>query len=370
MAVMSKVMGWFAVIAMLVAVACQGTAQRSDAGRMSTSTTAVGAWGEPVAPGTLAYLQDGDVWLHDAFGGRTVQVTDDGTVHVESEPRFIGRERLSFLSEHDQGQVLTVIDLNTGRTDKVAQGRIVTYAWDPDGERLAIIKAVGGDEVVLSVRQAPHGPDSELRRFPIGGDRGPFPGIEEYQLSWSPDGSSILYVDTYLSDLSLDNPEPTLFIMSPDGQDIIRPVPSGTLARWTPDGRRLYFFAYRQRVFDRRTREVADLGFALGEHPSVSPDSTLIAYNDSPASPSLFVRNMKDQTERIVARDAVHAVWLSNEALAVTDTRPCPESPENCDAGGHGTRWEATGTVSKLTPDTGERNPLLLPSTSHVDVAR
>lgn len=367
---MPKLSGWFAVIALLLGTACEGDSSRSEAGPMRTSTTEMHTWGEPAQPGTLAYVQDGDVWLHDPFGGTTRQVTNDGVVHVESAPRFIGRDRLSFLSEHDESQILTIIDLSTGSTTTVAEGRIATYAWDPGGERLAMIKGVGGDEVALSVRQAPHEPDSVLRRFPTGAERGPFLALEEYQLSWSPDGSSILYVDTYLSDLSLDNPEPTLFVMNPEGHDIISPVPSGTFARWTPDGRRLYFFAYRQQVFDPSTGEVAELGFGFGVHPSVSPDGTHVAYNDSAASPSLVVRNLKDQTERVVARDAVRAVWLSNEALAVTDTRPCPESPEICNAGGHGSLWEATGTVSKLTPDTGERTPLPLPSTSHVDVAR
>ena len=267
--------------------------------------------------------------------------------------------------------MLKVTDLITGATSDVVQGRIVSYTWSPNGRRLATEEVLSRGRMALFVRTVPGGHPAELRRFPIGGDRGGFPGWDEYQLTWSPDGSSILYVDTRLSSTpSDDHPEPTLFVIRPAGSDVIPPVPDGTRARWAPDGRRLYFYAKRWRVFDATTGDITDLGFDLGPNPAVSPDGKFVAYNDDSANPTVFVRNIAAGTTQALIGDAVQPVWLSADALAVSDTRPCPRPQPDCEAGGHGTLWESNSTVSLVTIAKVAPNPLPLQSTLGVDVAR
>lgn len=385
---MLRVLRSVAAVCLVSLVACdRGSLQTSEAGSAVTSTTVTGAasaassstptttvlpaWGRTASPGTLSYVRDGDIWLHDPWNGETLRVTGDGTAREDSVPRFIGRDRLSFLSGDDQTEVLKVTDLVTGATSDVVQGRIVSYTWSPNGRRLATEELISGGRTALFVRTVPGGHPAELRRFAVGGDRGGFPGWDEHQLTWSPDGSSILYVDTRLSSTpSDDHPEPTLFLIRPAGSDVISPVPDGTRARWAPDGRRLYFYAKRWRVFDATTGEVTDLRFDLGPNPAVSPDGEFVAYNDDSANPTVFVRNIADGTTQALIGDAVQPVWLSADALAVSDTRPCPRPHPDCEAGGHGTLWEATSTVSAVPIAEAARNPLPLPSTLEVDVAR
>lgn len=59
-----------------------------------------------------------------------------------------------------------------------------------------------------------------------------------------------------------------------------------------------------------------------------------------------------------MAGGAVAPLWLDAGHVVVTDTRPCPDPPEECMAGGHGSMFHPAGTTSVVDVATGARREI------------
>jgi hypothetical protein len=70
-----------------------------------------------------------------------------------------------------------------------------------------------------------------------------------------------------------------------------------------------------------------------------------------------------------VTSGAIAPVWLDGGHLAVTDTQPCPDTPDECMAGGHGSVFHPAGTASAVDVTSGERTPIAPLSTDNSDIA-
>jgi hypothetical protein len=108
-----------------------------------------------------------------------------------------------------------------------------------------------------------------------------------------------------------------------------------------------------------------------GSRPSLAPDGQLLAYDDGEDTPSLYVVDPRTpgSQPRFLARSAIAPVWLSPSRLAVTNTRPCPDSEDTCLAGGHGSMFEPAGTAAAIDLSTGRRSPLPPIPTDGADTA-
>ena len=334
-------------------------------GQVTTTTAA-----PPARVGTVSYSENGDVWLFDGTTGEKRQLTTDGETRLDRAPRFVSSEVVSYLSGQEH-VVLRTIDLASGTTRDVAEGPIDRYAWSPDRRQVVTLEQVGERESALKIRDVDHPNQTELRRFahPNELDRGTFEGLDELSLAWAP-GSAILFVDTSLSYMSPDDDAATLFLLRPDGTPVMAPVPRATFGRWSVDGRQVYYLARHWHVFDMTSGAVRRLPFGFGPFPTLSPDGEKIAYHGDGAEPPVWIADLRTGAQREVTRGAIHPVWLDNDNLIMTNTVRCPRSPQECEAGGHGSLWDTANTTSRLDLRTGAREPLPLSSTEDIDVVR
>ncbi len=137
-------------------------------------------------------------------------------------------DRLALVEESAGGQDVLVIDVDRGRTTRVARGlaEIDGLSWAPDGGRLAFGARRGGGPAIFVARSD----GSELRRLAAG--RAP---------SWSPDGTRIAFSAAPAGDeeifvVRLDSGSIAGLTAHP-GRDVT-PL-------WAPDGARLAFASSR-----------------------------------------------------------------------------------------------------------------------------
>lgn len=328
----------------------------------STSTTAPAA----VRFGRVAWARQGDVWLYDAETGKRRALTSDGERRYDSQPRFRDPSRVTYLNaagKFSPDPTLMEYDLTTGRGHAVTRlfRQVRAYDWRPDGTTLAYY-GVNGEGEATELHLTGNGPPRTRLFAPILG-RGGYVNYGETRVEWAPDGRHLLVQDTAL-DTAQDE---TLYILQPDGTDALPPRP-GTWARWSPDGRTIYCLCgtvakaadWAWQAVDVSTGAATPLLITAGARPSLSPDGRLLAFDDGEDTPSIHVLDLQKPTStpRFLARAAMAPVWLSSSRLAVTNTRPCPATQDDCLAGGHGSMFGPPGTASALDLITGRRSPL------------
>jgi Tol biopolymer transport system component len=327
--------------------------------------------------GRVVWAERGDIWLYDAETDKRRRLTTDGVARHDSKPRFRDGTRITYLTSNEEfgpDPSLVEFDLGSGTSHALNRlaGYIRAYDWSPDGQTLAYY-GIPTEDGVTELHITGNGPP-RLRRFvPILG-RGGFINYDETRIEWSPDGRRLLVQDTAL-DTSQDE---TLFILNADGSNALAPR-LGTWARWSPDGRTVYCdCASTQELADWQWKaiDVASgasrlLLISAGARPSVSPDGRLLAFDDGKDTPSVYVLDPRSpgSVPRFLARAAIAPVWLSPSQLAVTDSRPCPDSEDECLAGGHGSMFEPAGTASAIDLATGRRSPLPPIATDGADTA-
>jgi dipeptidyl aminopeptidase/acylaminoacyl peptidase len=315
------------------------------------------------------------VWLYEAETGQRRRLTTDGAAHHDSKPRFRDGNRVTYLTsakEFGPDPSLVELDLASGRRHALRQlpGNIRTYDWSPEGKTLAYY-STPSDDGMTELHITGNGPE-RLRRFvPILG-RGGFINYDETRIEWSPDGRRLLLQDTAL-DTSQDQ---TLYILNADGSNAARPW-LGAWARWSADSRSVYCLCatnltkadWLWHSVDVASGVSTPLLINAGARPSLSPDGRLLAFDDGEDTPSVYVLDPRTpgNQPRFLARGAIAPVWLNYARLAVTDTRPCPHSEDECLAGGHGSMFEPAGTTSAVDLPTGRRSSLPPISTDGAD---
>ena len=313
----------------------------------------------------VVWAENGDVWLYDGETGRRRRLTKDGVARHDSKPRFRSGGMITYLSasqESGPDPAMFEVDLATGTSQMVRRlpGYIGAYDWSPDGNALAYYSAPaedGATELHITGGGLPR-----LRRFvPILG-RGGFINYDETRVEWSPDGRRLLLQDTAL-DTSQNE---TLYILNADGSDALAPQ-LGTWARWSSDGRTIYCHCattttandWLWKAIDVTSGVSTPLPVPSGARPSVSP-AGLLAYDDGEDTPSVYVLDPRapGSQPRLLARAAIAPIWLSPSRLALTNTRPCPRTEDECIAGGHGSTFEPAGTAAAFDLTTTRRTPL------------
>ena len=184
------------------------------------------------------------VWSPD--GQRLAFVANEGEVY--------SRERRTVYTVRPDGSELTKVG-EMGASLPYPDELTVAPAWHPDGERLAFTGFDGERLTIHTVRFD----GEDLRR--VWGDK-PDGYAHISQVSWSPNGSEILFVSNGTNDTWAYN---GIYVVRPDGSGLRSLDFRGTniLAAWSPDGSRIA-------IYDAKT----NYGYGLISISTVSRDGT------------------------------------------------------------------------------------------------
>ena len=325
--------------------------------------------------GRVVWAEKGDVWLYEQDTGERRPLTTDGFLRHDSKPQFRDGARVTYLTsnrEFGPDPTLVEFDLASGRSRalQTLPGRVRAYDWSPDGTTLASY-AARSDDGATELHITGSGPPRVRRFVPILG-RGGFINYDETRIDWSPDGRYLLAQDTAL-DTSQDE---TLSILDASG-DSARPARLGTWARWSADGRTVYCLCGTTLSHSDWVWQAIDLGSGVstplpipaGARPSLSPNGHFLAFDDGEDTPSVYVLDLRTHgiVPRFLAGAAIAPVWLGRSQLAVTDTQPCPDTEDECIAGGHGSMFAPAGTASAIDVTSRRRSSLPPMSTEGAD---
>lgn len=308
----------------------------------------------PAGPGearAVAFTAQEDVWIYVPATNKAKRLTQNPKECWAGRTSWRNATYLSFTS----GDTIHGLDLSSGKVETLLTTKhgVMSMDWSPDGKTLAYLTSWsgedgnGGPQVVL---YRPASDASEvIRTLPQ------LPGRcgsedDEIAVTWAPDGHALIVVNT----ASIDEKH-TMYVMDPDGHDLV-PARAGTIARWAPDSRRIY---YRDFDGDRKwhtlNSETGDTGTLGTMKPgtfdlAVSPDGSLLAYHDGLDDVGTYIFDVATKTQRKVADDAVMAVWLGPRTILVTDTKPCGDECFH-------SAWTQKGTTSVVDVVTKERTP-------------
>lgn len=157
-------------------------------------------------------------------------------------------------------------------------------------------------------------------------------------------------------------PDNTMYVLDRNGKDLAAPR-MGTMARWGADSGTVIYrdFAGNKRAWhllDLGTGKVRDLAMTAGTvRPALSPDRTLIAYDDAQGEPTIYVFDLTTGRERKLATGSLGAIWLSNDTLAATVVRACVPAT-NCEG-----NWVDEKRAVHISLADGAGRPITLRST-------
>ncbi|MEX2555107.1 MAG: hypothetical protein WEB06_05695 [Actinomycetota bacterium] len=293
-----------------------------------------------------------DLWIYEIEDGSHYRLTSDGDAVVEVLPQFTGRNTVSFVEGSDEqkpGPALFELDFKAGSTPKelfrVQGGSIFRYDWSPDGSAVAFLNFDDAGASALRIWTRSDGRIRTVKSFPVLLGRGI--GLEdEVSVAWSPDGRSMLVVDTFR-----DPPlKVTMWVLDLEGKDIV-PARAGTFGRWGSDSKTIYYKDYsgsgdwfRLGVSDNKRTMLAIPDERL--NPAISPGGDLIALNGGGSKPSVYFFDV-DKGSEVKIGAGVVPVWLSDTEVAVTDVRACTAEEECFEA----PPWKPLDTASKLGVD-------------------
>lgn len=281
-----------------VGLACGEVIKRTDPRGASTKTLA-------------AFSSATGVSLYDV-DANSVRTLDENGSPVARQPRFRSPGLVSFVRNrvpsddiHLFGQdSLFEVDLASGVGEEILRlpNGLLGYDWSPDGTLLAYLLLGDSPANVLCLFDSRIGATRALRSL------GPWAGREgnahdDVSLAWSAAATNVLVVDT------VEEPA-NVFVVDLDGGDVVAPR-DGTFARWLADGWIAFqkdpqdsTKAWEWFVVSTATDAAQRFGLpATALRPEVSPDGTMIAFDDGDADePSVFVFDIDAGTTRRIAR--------------------------------------------------------------------
>jgi Tol biopolymer transport system component len=182
----------------------------------------------------LALIDGGTIYQMDANGRSLQQLIQMGFHHRSLAWSPDGRS-LSFTAYTETGWTVFVLDTISGRIRNVSRNieNPAFSGWSPDGNRLAIAGTVPPYTYAFYLVAA----DGSDRRALVNNYRNFI-----YGLSWSPDGTQVVYTERTPGDASHD----TLYVMYPDGSSQRQVASTFTLESnafglWSPDSARIVY---------------------------------------------------------------------------------------------------------------------------------
>lgn len=355
-------------ISILVAVLLAGCTSASHPSRASKPTNASksSTAQQPrhsLALKAIAYVgTDGGLWLYEVSSRRSTQLVKSSSNILISQPRFIGSNQIDYIETddgHANAKIISVqLDLNKKRTVlKRNPDGIDAFGWTSKDRSLAYVREGNPPGIRLDEGGTS---DRQIRTLVTSGGRD-FVQEDEISIAWSPDGRSVLAVNTTQSD--------SIVVLDRSGHVLTRPI-FGSDARWLPDGAHIIyrdnadFAAVRTNWLEldlrtNGTRLVARTADRV--RARLSPDGKQLAYDDGLTKS--FILDLSTGKERLLVRGAIAPVWTSSKTLLLTRVRPCKEG--ECDPT---QPWVALGRSEAITTDGLPKTALSISSTVDADL--
>jgi hypothetical protein len=278
--------------------------------------------------------------------GEPIRVGDDTTSY--RYPSVLSDGSIVYASvEGDRSSVWRFFPETTDHKRMMSiAGNIVGLSARNDGSVAIMVQPTDGETGATVYLLTDGATPEQLWAFPVALGRGVSP-TDEIALSWSPDGTRLVIVNTSV-DVAQERQTETLVILdiSEDGTALSAVVRHGTHARWLPDGTLLYRplsnDAGRWVIIDPADPDdetPTSVVVPTGSIPAVSPDGSRVAVEDADTGQVIIFELDGGETERIDG--AIFPVWFSDSDLLVTSAKAC--EPEDCGM----LEWlpDGTGTV-------------------------
>jgi serine/threonine-protein kinase len=299
----------------------------------------------------IAY-QDGtgDIHVFDTATGVDRALTTDGAGVGYSEVAFRSASSISFVSANAGNadvSTLFLLDERTGKRTTVysSDTSIDDAEWSPDATRVAIL--VSG---ALLIHDMASDTTSTVLTLPPENQVDRNIASDEASVFWSPNGTMICVVDTYV----VPPARPTMWVIRPDGAPVVSSR-DGTEPVWSKDSSTIYYRPFSAGdqwlalSLAHDTESVLANLRADAYFPILSPDGTELAYSDAAPTSSVYTYDLRTQTETRVARGFTYPTWLSSNGLLVVMSRPCSTAcPE---------AWTTVGAARVLNTETGQQAP-------------
>lgn len=312
----------------------------------------------------VAYVDDHDLWLYDMARDIVRPLTEDREQRFERDPAFLDDSELLYnaSSSTETTSMIEAIPIGGGAPREIVrdEGRILDFDLSPDSSMIAYLtfKHVGETAHRLKVVRLSGGNPKVLRTLGQVSGRGA--GSEdEVSVDWSPNGKLLLVTDTHVDQDRKDG----ISLLDRRGREEI-PRWTGTHARWSPDGRTVYFRGHAEAgnvdwfALDLKSKRTKELTMRRGtNNPAIAPDGSSLVYDTSyfgdmppgtPRSreaPAVYRYELPGGPEVRVKGDAMAPLWISSGDLLVTDVmRPGAGAPTL-------NSWEMIGTVTRVSAD-------------------
>ena len=298
--------------ALLTAGACGGDGEAPTPSPTAQPST-IETEGNLVYVGGLA--PSSDIYVIDVKDGQPVQLTDDGI--FKQWPRWSpDGQRLAFVSwpgeqslfSESAELIVMGADGSDRKTVATVLGREIyspVIDWSPDGQTIALEAWIRSDDVTAGIDLLDVATEEliELAEGRVGS-----------MPTWSPDGSSILF-------LSYDDPEESdleIFVMEPDGANPRRLARNDGLdisPLWSPDGSRVLWWERKSggshEMFMADVEDPKPESLGSGSRPVWSPDGQHIAFLDltDETNVDVFVLNVDSGERTNVSDDPGRDTW-------------------------------------------------------------